>query len=262
MNEPRSLETNNINTRIVNEINKRIGAFLAKETGFSSITSSANEVLANVLETYFENIIKTSQAYAELACRSQINLNDVEKSFKEWNIKTGALEGHIEKCLKAKENYHTFASDLKSSIQSESQSKTPSMTLYNPEDINEDDEYRPKYVPSHMPPFPAKHSYKKTPVYPKLNIHNPIKLREMKLKEVKLVEKSLYKLVQHQEEQKIHNRSSIPDSPDTSSTVVSAVSSPHSYDLLSKSTSRKSSTANIRLSKKRPLENDWSEDEE
>ncbi|CAG8655754.1 11395_t:CDS:2 [Rhizophagus irregularis] len=237
MNEPRSLETNNINTRIVNEINKRIGAFLAKETGFSSITSSANEVLANVLETYFENIIKTSQAYAELACRSQINLNDVEKSFKEWNIKTGALEGHIEKCLKAKENYHTFASDLKSSIQSESQSKTPSMTLYNPEDINEDDEYRPKYVPSHMPPFPAKHSYKKTPV------------------------SHLYPL-QHQEEQKIHNRSSIPDSPDTSSTVVSAVSSPHSYDLLSKSTSRKSSTANIRLSKKRPLENDWSEDEE
>jgi hypothetical protein len=85
----------------------------------------------------------------------------------------------------------------------------------------------------------------------------------MKLKEVKLVEKSLYKLVQHQEEQKIYSRSSIPDSPDTSSTVVSAVSSPHSYDLLSKSTSRKSSTTNVQLSKKRPLEsNDWSEDDE
>ena len=88
----------------------------------------------------------------------------------------------------------------------------------------------------------------------------------MKLKEVKLVEKSLYKLVQHQEEQKIY-RSSIPDSPDTSSTVVSAVSSPHSYDLLSKSTSRKSSTTNIQLPKKRPLEsnhwtNEFSGDEE
>lgn len=58
MNEPRSLETNNINTRIVNEINKRIGAFLAKETGFSSITSSANEVLANVLETCNQRYIK------------------------------------------------------------------------------------------------------------------------------------------------------------------------------------------------------------
>jgi hypothetical protein len=51
MNESHSLETNNINTRIVNEINKRIGAFLAKEAGFASITTSANEVLANVLET-------------------------------------------------------------------------------------------------------------------------------------------------------------------------------------------------------------------
>jgi len=48
----------------------------------------------------FENIIRTSQTYAELARRSQINVNDVEKSFKEWNIKTGALEGHRDKCLK------------------------------------------------------------------------------------------------------------------------------------------------------------------
>jgi hypothetical protein len=38
------------------------------------------------------------------------------------------------------------------------------MSLFVPEDINESDEYRPKYVPSYMPPFPAKHSYKKTPV--------------------------------------------------------------------------------------------------
>ncbi len=81
----------------------------------------------------------------------------------------------------------------------------------------------------------------------------------MKLKEVRLVEKSLYKLVQHQEEQKkIHK---IPESPDTTSTVVSAVSSPHNYDL-SRSTSRKSSTTNIQLSKKRPLEPNWSEDDE
>ncbi|RIA95903.1 hypothetical protein C1645_439395 [Glomus cerebriforme] len=156
------LKTNNINARTVNEVNKRIGAFLAREAGFTSITSSASEVLANVLETYFENIIKTSQAYAELACRSQININDVEKSFKEWNIKTGALEGHIEKCHKIRENYDTFAKNLKSSTQSENPSETPS--LFIPEDINENDEYRPKYVPSYMPPFPAKHSYKKTPV--------------------------------------------------------------------------------------------------
>ena len=64
----------------------------------------------------------------------------------------------------AKENYNTFITDLKSSIQSENSSETPSMSLFNSEDINENDEYRPKYVPSHMPPFPAKHSYKKTPV--------------------------------------------------------------------------------------------------
>ncbi len=45
-------------------------------------------------------------------------------------------------------------------------SETSSMSLFVPENINENDEYRPKYVPSYMPPFPAKHSYKKTPVSP------------------------------------------------------------------------------------------------
>ena len=44
-------QTNNINTGIVGEVNKKIGAFLAREVGFTSITSSANEVVANVLET-------------------------------------------------------------------------------------------------------------------------------------------------------------------------------------------------------------------
>ena len=82
----------------------------------------------------------------------------------------------------------------------------------------------------------------------------------MKLKEVRLVEKSLYKLVQHQEEQKKIQK--IPESPDTTSTVVSAVSSPHSYDMLSRSTSRKSSTTNVQLSKKRPLESNWSEEDD
>jgi hypothetical protein len=51
MSESRGLETNNIKTRIVGEVNKKIGAFLARDVGFTSITSSANEVLANVLET-------------------------------------------------------------------------------------------------------------------------------------------------------------------------------------------------------------------
>ena len=64
----------------------------------------------------------------------------------------------------AKENYDAFATNLKSSIQSEKQLEASSMTFFVPEDINENDEYRPKYVPSYMPPFPAKHSYKKTPV--------------------------------------------------------------------------------------------------
>ncbi|CAG8596362.1 14492_t:CDS:1, partial [Funneliformis caledonium] len=53
----------------------------------------------------------------------------------------------------------------------------------------------------------------------------------------------------------------VPESPDTTSTVVSAVSSPHNYDLLSRSTSRKSSTTNLQLPKKRPLEPTWSEEE-
>lgn len=58
MSEPlHDLETNNINTRIVNEVNKKIGAFLAREAGFTSITSSANEVFANVLETCKSKIL-------------------------------------------------------------------------------------------------------------------------------------------------------------------------------------------------------------
>ncbi|CAG8608171.1 7786_t:CDS:1, partial [Cetraspora pellucida] len=37
------------------------------------------------------NIIKTTLSL-------QPNINDVEKSLKDWNIRTGALEDHMEKC--------------------------------------------------------------------------------------------------------------------------------------------------------------------
>ncbi|CAG8784383.1 31046_t:CDS:2 [Gigaspora margarita] len=242
---------------VSNEIDRRIGAFFAHEAGFTSVTPSAYEALGNLLSLYLGNIIKTTRAYAELARRAQPNINDVEKSLKDWNIRTGALEDHMEK-FRAKESYHTFASKFLSSLQPTS----AAMTVFVPEDIILEGEeesfdgpynnkrqrnsftssthtFRPNYVPLYMPPFPSKHSYKKTPVYPKRHENDPVKFRESSLTQVKLVEKSLRRLAEHHEDPTDQSiiQLSIPDSPSSSSTVVSANSSPSDYDKSSISTS-------------------------
>ncbi|CAG8545504.1 22933_t:CDS:2 [Dentiscutata erythropus] len=245
---------------VSNEIDRRIGAFFAREAGFTSVTPSAYEALGNLLGLYLGNIIKTSRAYAELACRAQPNINDVEKSLKDWSVRTGALEDHMEKC-RAKESYHAFASKFLSSLQPTS-SAIESSTVFVPEDIILEGEeesfdgshnnkrqrnsftssthtFRPNYVPLYMPPFPSKHSYKKTPVYPKRHENDPVKFRESSLTQVKLVEKSLRRLAEYHEDPMDQTiiQLSIPDSPSSSSTVVSANSSPSDYDKSSISTS-------------------------
>ncbi|CAG8739259.1 8375_t:CDS:2 [Cetraspora pellucida] len=234
---------------ISSEIDRKIGAFFAREAGFTSVTPSAYEALGNLLGLYLGNIIKTTRAYAELACRAQPNINDIEKSLKDWNIRTGALEDHMEKC-RAKENYRAFASKFLSSLQPRS-SAIESSTIFVPEDIILEGEeenfdgsnnnkrsrnlftssthtFRPNYVPLYMPPFPSKHSYKKTPRHE----NDPVKFRESSLTQVKLVEKSLRRLAEHHENPKDQTiiQLSIPDSPSSSSTVVSANSSPSDYD--------------------------------
>ncbi|CAG8515751.1 17535_t:CDS:2 [Acaulospora morrowiae] len=230
---------------VANEICKKVGAFLAREAGFTSVTPSAYETLGNLTELFLSNLVQASQSYAELARRAQPNLNDIEKSLKDRNLRTGVLEGFMEK-IRGKENYHDVASKLSSSLRPTPSTIKPESLIFVPEDIVESEgEFdetknkrqkkslsytaRPSYVPSYLPPFPSKHSYKKTPVYQKRHDSDPIQLRELSLVQVKLVEKSLQKLTRHNDD-RILTHSNIPDSPSTSATVVSANSSPTAND--------------------------------
>ncbi|CAG8504069.1 11786_t:CDS:2 [Diversispora eburnea] len=195
-----------VDSKVANEIGKKVGAFFAQEAGFTNVTPTAYEALGNLTKLFLSNLIQTSRAYAELACRAQPNIHDIEKSLKDRNIRTGALEG--------KDNYHKFALELSSILKPTSTSTT--IIKFVPEDIIVEkpknkrqrrsssfaSSFRPSYVPSYMPPFP-----------------------KLSLEQVKLVEKSLQKLTRHNEEP-ILIHSNIPESPLTSSTVVSANSSP------------------------------------
>ncbi|CAG8485470.1 12349_t:CDS:2 [Racocetra fulgida] len=176
---------------ISNEIDRRIGVFFAREAGFTSVTPSAYEALGDLL--------------------AQPNINDVEKSLKYWSIRTGALEDHMEK---SKESYHAFASKFLSSLQPTS-SAIESSTIFAPEDIILEDEEEN---------FDGSNNNKRQ--------RNSFTSSTHTLTQVKLVEKSLRRLAEYHEDPTDQTiiQLSIPDSPSSSSTVVSANSSPSDYD--------------------------------
>ncbi|KAI9320449.1 hypothetical protein BX666DRAFT_1851714 [Dichotomocladium elegans] len=147
------------NVDFIHESNLRTITIIARECGFDSIQRSALEKLADLLEQYLQNILYNTHTYSELGCRTRPNYHDTPSK-------------------EASDSYNFLCSD----------------------DDEENDEVRkattslPEYVPSYMPKFPSRHSFRQTPVY----IHrpdDPQRVRELNSQQSRIVEENLKRLM-------------------------------------------------------------------
>ncbi|CAG8533821.1 7387_t:CDS:2 [Ambispora leptoticha] len=217
-----------INSTVAEQISKKVGAFIVKDLGYESISGQALDALGFLMSAFFETVASTAHNYAELGRRHTPNLNDIEETLNDLAIKTGALEGYMErhnaKCTETCARNHDNQQECKGAKYKEFSLKLRSSFLPAPSTLipelpnlvkDEDEEVKPErytknndretkkishnktipnYIPPHLPPFPPKHSYKSTPQVAKIIEDDQITLRERNIQQVRMMENNLRKL--------------------------------------------------------------------
>ncbi|KAL0078675.1 hypothetical protein J3Q64DRAFT_1765625 [Phycomyces blakesleeanus] len=196
----------------VNAANSKVVSLLAKEAGFNSVQRSALDSLSDILGIYLERILYSSHTYAELGNRMRPNYHDVEQSLKDEGLPMQNFEKYLEK-TKADKTLVKPAKRVLRIERSKSQNMDQTSHFLPSEDEDEDefsDERRessgqdlPSYVPSHLPRFPSKHSFRQTPVYIQ-RPDDPQKVRALNSQQSRTVEENLKRLMSAENQHGLH----------------------------------------------------------
>ncbi|KAI7901366.1 uncharacterized protein BX663DRAFT_437247 [Cokeromyces recurvatus] len=133
---------------------EKVISIIAKETGFDGIQLQALDYFSNLINAYLDNMFTSAHRLADL----------------NTYFKTQSKDTTVEK-----------------------------LPAFLPSDDEESDEEvteggLPSYVPRHLPTFPSKHSFRKTPVYIS-RPDDPQKVRELNSEQSRTVEENLKKLM-------------------------------------------------------------------
>ncbi|KAI8342685.1 hypothetical protein BC941DRAFT_499079 [Chlamydoabsidia padenii] len=190
------------NSPFVNEANAKVAVLLAKESGFDSIDSTTLTTLSNLLGTYLETLLVSTHSYAELGNRTRPNYHDIQRCFKKSNIDLPSLEQYSQQ-------YYNNLTKETHQVRLERSNETtietiPDFLASDEDDDDEDDEEKDAtedtlhgdatYVPSYLPKFPSKHSFRQTPVYID-RPDNPQRVRELNSQQSRTVEENLKRLM-------------------------------------------------------------------
>ncbi|KAI9022159.1 hypothetical protein CLU79DRAFT_702312 [Phycomyces nitens] len=164
----RSTNTDDITeATFVNAANAKVVSLLAKEAGFHSIQRSALDSLSDILGIYLERILYASHTYAELG-----NLKPAKRLLRVERSKSQNVDQTSHFLPSEDEDEDDFADERRES---------------SGQDL-------PSYVPSHLPRFPSKHSFRQTPVYIQ-RPDDPQKVRALNSQQSRTVEENLKRLM-------------------------------------------------------------------
>ncbi|KAI8076776.1 uncharacterized protein BX664DRAFT_287576 [Halteromyces radiatus] len=194
------------NSPYVNEANTKVVTMLAKEAGFESIDRHTLSSFSNLLGTYLETLLISTHSLAELANRTRVNYHDIQQCFQKNGIDLSSLELYSEQYnkqniqAKGKQPIHIDRSK-ETTIE-----KIPEFLASDEDDDDEEEDDDEKdsadesihgastYVPSYLPRFPSKHSFRQTPVYID-RPDNPQRVRELNSQQSRTVEENLKRLM-------------------------------------------------------------------
>lgn len=171
-------------------VSKVVVGQIAETAGFQAVHESAVDVLADLMLRYIAQLGSASHSYAELAGRTDCNVNDLLLTFEDMGIDLDELRKFA-----AAGQEVPFAHPLPHYPVSKAPSLAPTFV--------DKKETPPPHVPAFLPAFPDKHTYVQTPAYAG-NEQQPRHQRLAADKARRQAEKSLVKL---------HDRSMPPPPP-------------------------------------------------
>jgi len=158
-------------------------AQLCQYAGFNGIQQSACEALTEILSKYIEEIGRTSHMYAELACRTECNYNDLKLAFNDIGVSINELSVYATQNDEMPLNKPVPRFPVRKKRE----------TSQPPEFREEPEESPLDHIPPFLPPFPDKHAFKETPTFEQ-QVSDPRQIRKLKSKQNRQVESSLTKL--------------------------------------------------------------------
>ncbi|KAF8985468.1 hypothetical protein BGZ46_004061 [Entomortierella lignicola] len=148
-----------------------------------------------------------AHSFSEHAGRTKPNIHDLQQAFNDMNLNPASLESYVKRASNSKTPL--LRGPLQETVAKVQKKKEKDVKLLDSdiEDNSDSDDDEPvatttpetkitarTIVPDHLPPFPSKHSYKRTPVFVKRPT-DPQRIRELNAEQSRLVESNLKKLM-------------------------------------------------------------------
>ncbi|KAF9971482.1 transcription initiation factor TFIID subunit 8 [Actinomortierella ambigua] len=221
--EPAPPPSNRMDRATADATCQRLMAVLALNAGFNGSTTSALYHLTSMFEHYTQQLYSVAHAFAEHAGRTQPSVHDLQQALKDVKVDPQELIQYIKKAKESKipllkgalketipepkkfkqEVKPVLASDEEELSESEEEPlEEEEQQLHEKSKKKDGAASGPaprrvpirKAVPDHLPPFPSKHTYKRTPVY-FYRATDPQTIREMNAEQSRLVETNLKRLM-------------------------------------------------------------------
>ncbi|KAI9476432.1 MAG: hypothetical protein EXX96DRAFT_577177 [Benjaminiella poitrasii] len=179
---------------------EKVISIVAKETGFEGIQAQALDYFTNLINAYFENVLNSAHLLAELGNRARPNIHDITRSLENAGVEVSTFKQYLNTKVNDTQTVRKVNRYFKAQPKESTVEKTPQFLPSDNEDSDDeaDDNMTegglPTYVPQHLPVFPSKHSFRRTPIYIS-RPDDPQKVRELNSEQSRTVEENLKKLM-------------------------------------------------------------------